>query len=836
MTCHVSSCFSDSLIEQEAIVKSGVEQAISLVKRGYRILPLKPNSKVSLVKFDKAAKTTEQARLLFHELAPCNFGVLLEDLLVVDIDVRSNGDGHRFLPDIKKAAGDAWNEAPQIATPSKGLHAYFRISPEQQKIYRTGPRTNIFGAGSRVDVKTGARNYVVAPPSSSDEGRWQGELPAIEDVPMAPEALLRLLFGGDGSGSAATAAPPSGERTPASVVAHTGMGDHCRNVLLSAKKNGVLDVSDYEDWRDAVFALATAVARDDLDKIEAWQVLEEFSCTLPDGSSCPGYDHENNRRIFENAIERNPGIKSPITIHGIARKLKGMGIDAGPVPNGRDRTTVATNDPGTSQRPLKKLSELEFINQIFTELEFWLDESTEEAFVTLPATTGCTLHLKVDSSTFRDEVQERHGNLRGSIANDTAISKIIHELQRRTRKAGRKYPVWKRIARRYDDKGNPCCIWLDPKWEDGGFIEITKEGWRIVRDVPVKFQQSRSMHPLPEPKAAPDALKKLRQLFSVETETEFMLLVAWMLSALMPNRGPYLILFLNGEHGSGKTNATRLLKKLVDPSEPTVSSPPQSEEDIYIAANNAHVLAYDNISFIRPWLSDALARLATGGAYRTRKRYTDTEEVIMKACVPLIINGIPDLLSRPDLASRSLAIQMKAIPSHERKSEREFLREFNQAWPSIFALLLEALSEGLRNFNKVRPDNLSRMADAMHWCACCAPAFDWEPEQMISAFEEHEKWISGNLKDNEPLVSRIRDFLESSSVKKGKFKGLVSELHKCLSEGVDFSDFHSSGLPKTAQSLGNKLNRIASMLRDEGIEMNKERSRKGTVVTLEKMV
>jgi len=37
-----------------------------------------------------------------------------------------------------------------------------------------------------------------------------------------------------------------------------------------------------------------------------------------------------------------------------------------------------------------------------------------------------------------------------------------------------------------------------------------------------------------------------------------------------------------------------------------------------LAANNGQVLAYDNLSRLRSWLSDALCRLASGGGFGLR--------------------------------------------------------------------------------------------------------------------------------------------------------------------------------------------------------------------------
>ena len=41
-----------------------------------------------------------------------------------------------------------------------------------------------------------------------------------------------------------------------------------------------------------------------------------------------------------------------------------------------------------------------------------------------------------------------------------------------------------------------------------------------------------------------------------------------------------------------------------------------------IAANNGHLLAFDNLSGLLAWLSDALCRLASGGSFAVRQLYT----------------------------------------------------------------------------------------------------------------------------------------------------------------------------------------------------------------------
>ena len=68
---------------------------------------------------------------------------------------------------------------------------------------------------------------------------------------------------------------------------------------------------------------------------------------------------------------------------------------------------------------------------------------------------------------------------------------------------------------------------------------------------------------LPEPTRG-GSLDLLRQLLHLDSERLWMLVIGWLLGTLAP-RGPYPVLTLLGEQGSGKTTVGRLLRGLVDP-------------------------------------------------------------------------------------------------------------------------------------------------------------------------------------------------------------------------------------------------------------------------------
>src|SRR5215207_1761873 len=178
----------------------------------------------------------------------------------------------------------------------------------------------------------------------------------------------------------------------------------------------------------------------------------------------------------------------------------------------------------------------------------------------------------------------------------------------------------------------------------------------------------------------------LRRFFNVSDEENLRLLVAWLLQALRP-RGPFPVLLLQGEQGSAKSTAERLLRALVDPSVAPLRTTPRNERDLYIAATNAWVIALDNISNLQPWLSDALCRLSTGGGFGTRTLYENREEELFDGMKPVILNGITDVATRPDLLDRALIVSLPPIPDEARKPEADLSREFEDARPAILASL-----------------------------------------------------------------------------------------------------------------------------------------------------
>lgn len=111
-----------------------------------------------------------------------------------------------------------------------------------------------------------------------------------------------------------------------------------------------------------------------------------------------------------------------------------------------------------------------------------------------------------------------------------------------------------------------------------------------------------------------------------------------------------------------------------------------------VAAKGAHLLNFDNISGLRDWLSDAFCRLSTGGGAGKRKLYTNDDEVLFDGRRPVLLNGIEDVVVRPDPVDRAIMLTMEQILESNRRDEKEFDAEFERVAPKFSAPCLTALS------------------------------------------------------------------------------------------------------------------------------------------------
>lgn len=235
-------------------------------------------------------------------------------------------------------------------------------------------------------------------------------------------------------------------------------------------------------------------------------------------------------------------------------------------------------------------------------------------------------------------------------------------------------------------------------------------------------------------------------------------------------------MILNGEQGSAKSTTARFLRSLIDPANPIARSAPNSEQDLVIAAKHNHVLAFDNISTIKPSMADAFCRIATGGGFGTRKLHTDDDEMLFSATRPCLINGIPDLANRADLADRAIVVTLPVTPSTERKFEGEFNKAFDATAPRILAGLLDAVSAALGNLATVTLTERPRMADFAKWVVAAKPALGWAEGEFLDSYAANRQSSDQATVEGNPVALAILKLVQE----KIRWSGTMTELKTTL--------------------------------------------------------
>jgi hypothetical protein len=250
---------------------------------------------------------------------------------------------------------------------------------------------------------------------------------------------------------------------------------------------------------------------------------------------------------------------------------------------------------------------------------------------------------------------------------------------------------------------------------------------------------------------------------------------------------------------------------------------------LFIAAGNSHVLAFDNVSGIRPWLSDALCTLSTAGAFGTRKLWTDDEEQLFSAKRPIVVNGITNAITAPDLADRAVFLTLAVISESGRREEKEFDAAFAADRAKILGVLLNAVVHGLKTAPTIEHTKLPRMADFALWAMACEGAL-FAKGTFDRAYGCNRMGGTEDALEADPVASAVRAFMAD----KAEWVGLTKELLAALTQVAGEQMAKSRSWPKTERKLSDRLKKAATLLRYVRLNIvwAKERTNRGREITI----
>jgi hypothetical protein len=366
-------------------------------------------------------------------------------------------------------------------------------------------------------------------------------------------------------------------------------------------------------------------------------------------------------------------------------------------------------------------------------------------------------------------------------------------------------------------------IYLDLCDEEYRSVEIDEDGWRVVENSPAWFIRTSSMKALPEPLSG-GCLTQLREIVHLSDE-DFVILCGWLVAACNPE-GPFPLLALSAEAGSGKSFLTSVLKKIIDDDVSPKLAPFKDVDAIFAAAASHWVLAYDNLTRLTPEDSDHLCRVATGAGYSKRKLYTDNDEYTTSAARPVILNGITVPVTKLDLTDRSYFINLPHIPPEKRRTEKDLWRAFDQMRPHLLGALLTAVSCALRQ-KDYSPANPPRMADAAEFTlqAEKGGGLPWPEGTFSAVLAKMEAAKKDEAISEDAVASTLLDLSGN-----GGWEGSLKELLGLIQRERTPEELRF--LPGTPNILSRRIEETKPFLRSKGVRVEKHRVSAGYRVTI----
>lgn len=416
----------------------------------------------------------------------------------------------------------------------------------------------------------------------------------------------------------------------------------------------------------------------------------------------------------------------------------------------------------------------------------------------------------LDSAKFKELIGYVSYQMLESAPRRETVERIVSTLSAKARFDGMREHTHLRVAQ----LGTK--LYLDLTDDDWRAVEIDEQGWRVVTRSPVRFVRDIRARALPEPMDG--SVQELRTLVPFASDDDFILAVAFLVSCLNPT-GPYLVAAIIGKKGTGKTETSKILKNLVDPTDTIEGSIPRREQDLWIRAQHQHVVFFGNLRRLSSDMSDALARLATGGGICTRKHYTNGELFVLQAERPMLLNSIYNFIEQPDLADRCVFLELAGFTrgGAQRTTRAELQRRFQDLAPRVLGALCRAVSATLSSSEDIATEDV-RMADALMFASAAEQALGFEKGAILDAYKRQLDRRRQRLLEALPVVDVVLRFVDEKGPWEGTWPALLCGLDELAGDSRSFRDW-----PKSTRQLSNIIYGAQDLLAEEGVGLDRWR-------------
>ena len=420
--------------------------------------------------------------------------------------------------------------------------------------------------------------------------------------------------------------------------------------------------------------------------------------------------------------------------------------------------------------------------------------------------------ISLENSKFKQWLSKLFYDSNGKkVAGSDAVNSAIQVLQAKASFEGRTIPLPLRVSSSRD-KNTIYYDLTDEKWRT---VKISNEGWSIVTDgEPLfnRFNQTKQVQP--SRSYDPNIFEEFLDLANVKGKDQRLLLKVCIISMFVPDI-PRVILVLHGEKGSAKSTLQSLIKKIVDPSKPTLLTMNRDKNEFIQQAAHNHLLCFDNTEDISKWISAEICKASTGVGMTKRRLYTNDEDYVYEYKRCISINGINVNLTEADALERSLLIELERISRKDRKSESVILDQFEKMRPQLLGYIFDTLSKALQIKGIVKLNDSPRMADFAFWGEAISRAMEHEPFEFTTAYYKNIGKQNTEAIENNPLAQAIVKLVDDLGPETQEYYDSTSKCLVRLRQIAEVNDIKTDdNFPDRANVLSRKIREIKSNLLD----------------------
>jgi hypothetical protein len=524
------------------------------------------------------------------------------------------------------------------------------------------------------------------------------------------------------------------------------------------------------------------------------------------------YDPERPLHLLEKAAAKEETERAMAAVRAI-RSMTAAGADAGVMAVARDfvkRTRVlalasfdglvheargADESAGESERKSVATSLVELAQEFYT---FGVSDLGEPFAIPIDGPKVVAM-LRGSKTSLRALLAREYFTRTGKAATQQALADALLVIEGMAQEQDESR-LFMRVAQHMG------ALWLDLGDNTGRAVKITSSGWIVEDQAPVLFKRTSLTGPLPEPQRGGD-LSGLWGWLNVSKEDRP--LVAAELVARLYSDIPHVVLAIFGEHGTGKTTATKVLVLLLDPGPVPVRKPPRDAESWVTAASGSWVVGLDNLSEIPPWLSDALCRASTGDGDVRRKLYTDGDYAVFAFRRCVIFDSIDVGALAPDLADRTVPITLDLIPEEDRLDEETFWGTWAEAHPKLLGAVLDLAAAVMRRMPSVELPRKPRMAD---FGRVLAAVDDELGTDALSRYARQATDLAAESLSSDSFAARIQVMVTETFT--GTSAALLKLVRPADPTGGEWTP--PKDWPKDARAATGRLRRLAPAFRKIG--------------------